>query len=132
MNKVKITLQEFIREQLEKLDGFSTNVDGYRFELIKDGEVIGSTMFSQVIKNAKFNNQPHISLWGFMIKEQYRGEGYSKILMKKVLEFLKDSVDIVDLQVMEHNKPAVNLYKSFGFEIYNNTGHGVLYMSKKL
>jgi len=130
-HKIKTTLREFIREELEKLDYFSTNIDGHRFELLKDGEVVGWTMFSNVIKNNKFNNQPHISLWDLMIKEQYRKKGYSKILMEKVLEYLRYSVDIVDLQVMEHNKPAVNLYKSFGFEIYHNTGQGVLYMSKK-
>jgi ribosomal protein S18 acetylase RimI-like enzyme len=89
-------------------------------------------MFSRIMKNDKFNNEPHISLWGFLIKEEYRGKGYSKILMKKVLEYLSEKVGIVDLQVMENNIPAVNLYKSFGLETYYNTGHGVLYMSKRI
>ena len=128
----KTTLREFIIEQLKELEEYSTNIEGNRFELLKNGKVVGSTMFSRIMKNDKFNNEPHISLWDFLIREEYRGKGYSKILMKKVLEYLSQEVDIIDLQVMKHNIPAVNLYKSFGFETYDDTGHGVLYMSKRI
>lgn len=131
-SKIKTTLKEFILEQIKELEEFSTNIDGNRFELLKKDKVVGSTMFSRIMKNDKFNNEPHISLWGLLIKEEYRGKGYSKILMEKVLEYLSEKVGIVDLQVMEKNTPAVNLYKSFGFETYYNTDHGVLSMSKRI
>ena len=131
-SKIKTTLREFILEQLKELEKFSTNIDGNRFELLKNDKVVGSTMFTRIVKDDKFNNEPHITLWGFLIKEEYRGKGYSKILMEKILEYLIKKVSIVDLQVMENNTPAVNLYKSFGFKTYYNTGHDVLYMLKRI
>lgn len=131
-SKIKTTLREFILEQLKESEEYSTNIEGNRFELLKNGKVVGSTMFSRIMKNNKFNNEPHISLWDFLIGGEYRGKGYSKILMEKVLEYLSQKVNIIDLQVMKHNVPAINLYKSFGFETYFDTGRGVLCMSKRI
>ena len=130
-SKIKTTLREFILEQLSEIEGYSTNIEGNKIELLKNDKVVGHTLLGRITKDSKFNNEPYIILWDFLIEEEYRGNGYSKILLEKALEHLSKMVNIVDLSVYEWNKPAVKLYKSFGFETYNNTGHGVLYMAKR-
>lgn len=131
-SKIKTSLREFILEQLKELEEFSTNIEKNKFELLKNGEVVGSTMFSHVIMNENiYNNEPYIHLWNLKLNEVYRGYGYSKILMKKVLEYLSEMVNIVELQVHQNNYIAVNLYKSFGFEVYTKRYH-ILTMSKRI
>lgn len=131
-SKLKTSLREFILEQLKEFEEFSTNIEKNKFELLKNGEVVGSTMFSHVIMNDnRYNNEPYILLWNLKLNEVYRGYGYSKILMKKVLEYLSEMVNIVELQVHQNNYIAVNLYKSFGFEVYAKRYH-ILTMSKRI
>ena len=52
---------------------------------------------------------------GIMVKEGYQGRGISKKLMSTILK----NQNKVRLDVLEDNKKAINLYKSFGFKETN-------------
>ena len=99
-------------------------------KLFDNGAFLASSGISEVVKD---KNRNKVLLWGFSVKDEYQNKGIGKILMSKVIDDLKlRGVEVVELSVMEKNTPAVKLYKSFGFEISKDTGHGVLYMCKNL
>lgn len=50
------------------------------------------------------------------IQEDFRGKGYSKILIKHAIDNYKE----LYLQVHVDNKIAINLYKKYGFEFTEN------------
>lgn len=51
-------------------------------------------------------------VWGFYIKEKYRGNGYGKQAIKKLLK----EHDNVLLEVLKTNTVAYNMYTSLGFK----------------
>lgn len=60
-----------------------------------------------------------VVLFGIYLAIEYRGKGISKKLLKTLLDDLKARPDVIklNLDVTTIQKPAINLYKSFGFEI---------------
>ncbi|MED1201632.1 GNAT family N-acetyltransferase [Heyndrickxia acidicola] len=51
------------------------------------------------------------------VKAQYRGRGYSKLLMEEALkEYRNKGYSAVRLNVYSHNQKAMNLYKRMGFK----------------
>ena len=61
----------------------------------------------------------HSASLGIGILKKFRGIGIGKLLIKELLDFATNSRYIakIDLQVKLDNKVAINLYKSFGFNI---------------
>jgi len=54
------------------------------------------------------------------VKPQYQQKGIGKEIMNYIINFCKSSnVKYIYLEVAENNQKAINLYKKFGFEIYN-------------
>ena len=51
---------------------------------------------------------------GLYVEEEYRKNGIATKLIENALTIVKD-VDFIDINVMAHNKDAINLYKKFGF-----------------
>ena len=52
-----------------------------------------------------------------MAKKQYRGNGLSSILKKKLIECAKlNGCLSINLEVSSSNEVAINLYKKFGFK----------------
>ncbi|TAL62291.1 MAG: GNAT family N-acetyltransferase [Bacteroidetes bacterium] len=56
-----------------------------------------------------------IMLHHFGILPEYQGNGLSKILLKKSLQFVKEKGHQVKLEVHSTNLKAINLYKKSGF-----------------
>lgn len=56
-----------------------------------------------------------IMLHHFGILPEYQGKGFSKILLKRSLEFVKNNGSQVKLEVHSTNLKAINLYRKFGF-----------------
>ena len=53
---------------------------------------------------------------GIAVLKKYRGRGIGKRLMRKAMaEAKKIGIKIIVLGVIKGNKPAINLYKKFGF-----------------
>lgn len=53
------------------------------------------------------------------LKSEYRGMGLSKLMLNKLVDLIKatKSYEKLSLGVNKELKPAVNLYKSFGFKV---------------
>lgn len=74
-----------------------------------DSEIIGFAGISIILDTAELNN--------IVIKKDKRGNGYSSILLKELLQFAKSkNCKTFNLEVANNNIIAINLYKKFGFE----------------
>lgn len=99
-------------------------------ELIGQPKLIGESKFSNLEKSSYFGKNS-IEIFDLKIYDEFRGRGYSKILLKNILNYLSKITKLVEIHVKEDNEIAYNLYKSFGFETYFSN-YGYLSMFKKL
>ncbi|GAB6072846.1 ribosomal protein S18-alanine N-acetyltransferase [Venenivibrio stagnispumantis] len=54
------------------------------------------------------------------VKPEYQQKGIGKEIMNYIINFCKsNNVKYIYLEVAENNQKAINLYKKFGFEVYN-------------
>lgn len=135
-----IKTQKQLNEAPENLNISGVSDSKYSFNVIKGEEnkfelylkdiLIGESKFSNPEKSSYFNKR-YIEIYDFKIFEKFRGQGYSKILLTMLINYLSKIVKLVELHVKEDNEIAVKLYESFGFEIYfSNSGY--LSMFKRL
>ena len=74
-----------------------------------DSEIIGFTGVSIILDNAELNN--------IVIKKQKRGNGFSSLLLNKLIKIAKSrGCKTFNLEVASANEVAINLYKKFGFK----------------
>ena len=79
------------------------------------------------------------NITNIVTRKTYRNKGIGKLLLKNLIEISKNlNLKSMTLEVNEQNIPAINLYKSFGFEnaglrkkYYNNEQNAII-MTKKL
>jgi len=58
----------------------------------------------------------HVMSFGLIVAEFYRGEGIGKALLTHFLEIAKkEGFKKISIEVLAGNKPAIQLYESFGF-----------------
>lgn len=100
--------------------------------LEKDGLVVGFIDYWVTFDSATIDQ--------IAVKKSERNQGFAKILLEKSINDLKDlgEVSFLTLEVRTSNEPAINLYKSFGFqkvtikEKYYDDGEDAIYMVKGL
>ncbi|MEN2467508.1 GNAT family N-acetyltransferase [Ornithinibacillus sp. JPR2-1] len=86
-------------------------------------EIIGYAVLNteRVEKNTIFNNRTFIYVNEISIREDLRGQGLGKLVLKWIVEYAKTmNVEAVELDVYECNEVAVNLYKSIGMKNRTN------------
>ena len=84
------------------------NPNSIYFILQKDDEIIGFIGVLFILDEADITN--------IVIKQNYRGNGYSKILLKHIINYCKlNKIKKINLEVNSNNSKALNLYKTFGF-----------------
>ena len=72
-------------------------------------EIVGFAGISIVLDTAELNN--------IVIKKIQRGNGYSTVLLKELINIAtQKKCKYFNLEVASNNKIAINLYKKFGFE----------------
>lgn len=80
-----------------------------------DNKIVGTTGI-----DLDKGQKSHIGNFGITIRNGYRGIGLGKYLMKEILKLakkeLKSKPKIIRLSVFSTNKPAINLYKKYGFK----------------
>ncbi len=80
-----------------------------------DDKVIGTTGI-----DLRRGRQEHVGEFGISIRNGYRGIGLGKHLMKEILKLAKKELEpkpkIIRLSVFLTNKPAIGLYKKYGFK----------------
>lgn len=100
--------------------------------LEKDGIVVGFLDYWVTFDSATIDQ--------IAVKKSERNQGFAKILLEKSINDLKElgEVSFFTLEVRASNEPAINLYKSFGFqkvtikEKYYDDGEDAIYMIKGL
>ena len=100
--------------------------------LVKDGLVVGFIDYWVTFDSATIDQ--------IAVKKSERKQGFAKILLEKSINDLKElgEVSFFTLEVRASNEPAINLYKSFGFqkvtikEKYYDDGEDAIYMIKGL
>ena len=100
--------------------------------LEKDGLVVGFIDYWVTFDSATIDQ--------IAVKKSERNQGFAKILLEKSVNDLKElgEVSFLTLEVRTSNEPAINLYKSFGFqkvtikEKYYDDGEDAIYMIKGL
>lgn len=100
--------------------------------LEKDSKVIGFIDYWVTFDSATIDQ--------IAIKKSERNQGFAKILLEKSINDLKElgEVSFFTLEVRASNEPAINLYKSFGFqkvtikEKYYDDGEDAIYMIRGL
>jgi ribosomal-protein-alanine N-acetyltransferase len=94
----------------EKIVENSINMGGalLLLEDISSGKLFGTSWMT-------FDGR-RILLHHFGILPEYQGYGFSKILLKESLSFVKEKGYQVKLEVHTSNQKASNLYKKFGFK----------------
>lgn len=74
-----------------------------------------------------------IHIFHVFINRENRSEGYSKLLVNKVLEYAKtNQIDKITLAVIKKNPNAIGLYQSYGFKTIGTNNIGSLKMELKL
>jgi ribosomal protein S18 acetylase RimI-like enzyme len=59
---------------------------------------------------------PHLSLVSLWIDESHRRKGFGSLLLKQYIEKCKlKNIKEIKFECHKENKPALNLYKKFGF-----------------
>ena len=80
----------------------------YTFYIIEGDIIIGIINYSHVLDEA--------DLLFIFIKDEYKGKGYSKVLLNNSLEYLKEKgIKSIFLEVRSKNIIARNLYTKIGF-----------------
>ncbi len=123
-------IKPFTKEDL--LYEISQNPVSNFLVLEKDGLVVGFIDYWVTFDSATIDQ--------IAVKKSERNQGFAKILLEKSINDLKElgEVSFFTLEVRTSNEPAINLYKSFGFqkvtikEKYYDDGEDAIYMIKGL
>lgn len=123
-------INPFTKEDL--LYEISQNPVSNFFVLEKDSLVVGFIDYWVTFDSATIDQ--------IAVKKSERNQGFAKILLEKSINDLKElgEVSFFTLEVRASNEPAINLYKSFGFqkvtikEKYYDDGEDAIYMIKGL
>ncbi|WP_411679486.1 GNAT family N-acetyltransferase [Clostridium thailandense] len=102
-NRIPLNIEDIYFDQIQ-----SYYFDRGSIFLKKDGEYIG---YGQIIIEDRIP-----TIVNFGILKEYRGNGYSKVLLSHLLKIIKfNGFDIVKIKVKSTNVPAINLYEKLGF-----------------
>jgi len=94
-------------------------VDKNKFKLFLGNSLVSETGFN-IESPDKWFNKKYVTLHDLKTIKKFQGKGYSKHLLRKIFEYVKDKLDInlIALIVDKDNKKALNLYLHNGFEIF--------------
>ena len=142
-------IREFCKNDLAKIDKFEKEIfkdDSYTLEslnnFLEDDYFLGTV--AEV--NGEVIAYLFVSYFGvdanilkIAVDYKYRNRGIAKKLLLEMFDLLKENcVENLFLEVDDQNEPALNLYKSLGFEntriryAYYKNGDNAIEMIKKL
>jgi len=90
-----------------------------RNSLIIVAQVNQRTVGMASLVRGKFEKNKHVGFLGITILKDFRGVGIGNAMMKYIAEWtkLQEALEKISLTVFSTNKPAIELYKKFGFKI---------------
>ncbi|MGD0518296.1 MAG: GNAT family N-acetyltransferase, partial [Thermoguttaceae bacterium] len=90
-----------------------------RFEMVPrlGGPAVASALFRSMEPNGINSPGRRSGLIEFHVDPAYRRRGYAVFLLSEVFrQFLRQGIITVEVQTMESNIPAINLYQKLGFK----------------
>ncbi len=106
-----------------------------------DGELlliydIKNNLYAACVGLRKINNYV-CEMKRLFVRPDFRKHGYGKVLTEHIIKIAeKKNYRTMVLDTLKELKPAINLYKKFGFReiepYYENPLKGIIYMSKEL
>jgi ribosomal protein S18 acetylase RimI-like enzyme len=91
------------------------NLKGGKFLILEDpssGSIAGTSWMTW--------DGRRVFLHHFAIRPAFQGQGHGHLLAVRSLEFAKQKDCPVKLEVHQENTPAVNLYRSLGFKVFED------------
>ena len=85
------------------------------FGAYQKNKIIGLATLTQE-NGIKFSHKASLS--SVFIEPEFQKKGVASILLSAIIEYSEKHVEQILLTVADDNKPAIHLYKKFGFETY--------------
>jgi RimJ/RimL family protein N-acetyltransferase len=87
--------------------------------LIITAQVDEKTVGMAHLVRGKFEKNKHVGFLGISIVNEFRGMGIGTAMMKYMMEWARrqKGLEKISLTVFSTNKAAINLYRTFGFQI---------------
>lgn len=103
--------------QLENI--FAQSEEDQTMSLEDIQKTIAAKENNQIVASMRIENELNCyAIYGFVVKEQVRGQGIGRQFLTQVIqELLKKEPQKIYLEVSTENEPALNLYQSVGFQI---------------
>lgn len=103
----------------DEMKSFMNNTENNVF-IIRENNNIAGVVFTNVY-DIKSDNTKRLFIRGLAVDDKYRGNGYSKKLMKKAFNWgIENGAINSMLWVEKHNKVAISLYEKFGYNPYGD------------
>lgn len=106
----KVTLQE----EILFLEALEKSTSGVMLLALCDGEIVGNAD----IRSSRYRRTQHRAEFGMSVRQDCRGQGVGKALLKGIITIAKENslIKKLELGVIEKNQSAIKLYESFGFK----------------
>lgn len=91
--------------------------DHYLFKFVNENRIIGYCQLTRIELKSKM-----ASIGRVVIKEDFRNKGYSSKMIKKLMNYAKNELNIktLYLRVFDFNNPDFKSYKNLGFKEANS------------
>ena len=84
----------------------------------RDSDIILGYVYGLIQDNGNLFNNKIAKLDALFVKEQYRGNGIARSLIREFINWAKEKeISYVELSVCKDNTNAINLYENEGFSI---------------
>ena len=101
-----------VKEFYEKM----INNDDRRILVARDNDIILGYVYGFIQDNGSLYNNKVAQLDALFVKEQYRGNGIARSLMKEFINWAEEKeVAYIELSVCKDNTNAISLYENEGF-----------------
>ena len=107
---------KFILSKKVDLEKTLLDINWLRVWVVTNGDVIKGHLSLQ--HHIRLESSLHRGFIMMGIEKDFRSKGYGSQLLGASIHWSKkqDNLSWLNLNVFDHNKPALNLYKKFGFE----------------
>lgn len=127
---VRENIMGIISERITRTEKFISGLTDNDHMLVAEVEENGVKRVVAVasISVNKSNRVRHSGGMGIMVGKEYQGKGIGKALMGALLDLSDNWLMLVrvELGVFTDNEKAINLYKSFGFEIEGTKKYSII------
>ena len=105
-----------ITKQLEKFTATKN-----KFKLFIDNNLVSEANFT-IEQPDKWFNKKYATLYNLKTFKKFRNQGFAKKLLNYIFQYIKNELKIntITLLVYKNNIPAINLYLTTNFKIFQN------------